>query len=427
MKTIIQLCLVLILLVQSYCSLGQAAYVYSISVDTITYSGTKGFLTDFRDSLSCTHVRISGQRNISFRSFERYSFEDLNELTTSLGSDIVEFNRVYSSENINTEVPKNGGQDCPDAAMVCSNNSFSGNASGFGATQEINSTNNGCLSSENQSSWYYINVDTPGSLEMIISPDDPNDDYDFAVWGPFTSTTAAANCPPSTAPVRCSWSATSGDTGIGSYIGCVSWHWFWGYCTGTGLLTPTDLSENAGGDKWVAPLTVSSGEVYILLIDNYSTSTQPFDLTWNGTAGLDCTTVPLPVELISFEGHNKGVINELYWETASEKNNDYFILQFSSNGVDWEEVDQINGAGTTSNTQYYSATHRKFEIGINYYRLIQVDFDGTKKTHNIISIDNSSNKKLLKRINTMGQEVQQSYNGIVILYYSDGSIKKVLQ
>ncbi len=311
---------------------------------------------------------------------------------------------VFQSTDI---CPEPTQQDCEGAQIVCNNNSFSGNSSGSGNFNDLNASNDGCLFGENQTSWYYVNVSTPGTLAMDIAPDNGTDDYDFALWGPFDETTANANCPPIVPPTRCSYSDNPGSTGMGSGA--------------------TDVSEGWWGNAWVAPLNASTGDIYILLVDNFTGSAQPFDLDWTGTAGLDCMTVPLPVELISFEGHNKGVINELYWETASEKNNDYFILQYSSNGVEWEEVDQINGAGTTSNTQYYSATHRNFEIGINYYRLIQVDFDGTKKTHNIISIDNSSHKKLLKRINTMGQEVTKSYKGIVILYYSDGSIKKVLQ
>jgi hypothetical protein len=297
-------------------------------------------------------------------------------------------------------------QDCPGAQMVCSNNSFSGNSSGPGDFDELNITNEGCLSGENQSSWYYINIGTGGTLEMSIDPVS-FDDYDFAIWGPFTDITASANCPPISAPVRCSWAASTGSTGLGS-----------------GAL---DFSEGAGGDDWVAPLNTSPGEVYILLVDNFSATFDPFDLNWGGTSVLDCTPVTLPVDLLSFSGTKQDNHNEIKWSTSTEINNNYFILEHSCNGKNWDEIEKISGAGNSNFDIHYSTTHRDFKRAINYYRLKQVDFDGTTTTHSIISIDNGDKRVLLQRFNLMGQKVSESYKGIVIEYYDDGSTRKVMQ
>src|SRR5690554_7165584 len=145
------------------------------------------------------------------------------------------------------------GQDCPGAEMVCSNTSFAGNSSGFG-TQELNASNQGCLSSgERESSWYYVNIGSNGTLEMTISPV-ASDDYDWAIWGPFSSTTASTNCPPTSDPIRCSYAGGDGDTGMGNGA--------------------TDFSEGAVGDKWIAPLNVVDDEIYILLITNHSTRSE---------------------------------------------------------------------------------------------------------------------------------------------------------
>lgn len=409
-----------------YISLAQdKSYRYSFDVDTLIDTENKSFLSDFTNQLNFHSRHVKNQYSFEIISSEDYSQVQFSQIASSLGANLISFDKKLVTYQYQA-TEKNGGQDCPDAAMVCNNNSFSGNASGYG-TQELNGGNSGCLSSENQSSWYYINVDTPGTLEMTISPDDANDDYDFAIWGPFTSATAAANCPPSSSPIRCSWSADDGDTGMGDYWGCISWHWFWGYCTGSGWITPTDNSEGSGGDKWVAPLNVNSGEVYILLIDNYSTSTQPFDLSWGGTAGLDCTTVPLPVELIDFTVSSHNTYNSIEWSTASERNNDYFIVEHSTDGNIWNHIGEVNGAGNTNSKQNYSIIDLDFPSKINYYRLKQVDYDGTINKHQTISIDNSLTKKIEKRVNMMGQEVNENFKGIVILYYSDGSITKILQ
>ncbi|MEZ4889881.1 MAG: hypothetical protein R2779_04725 [Crocinitomicaceae bacterium] len=77
---------------------------------------------------------------------------------------------------------------------MCSRNTSqtTNNSSGAG-TQELNGSSKGCMSTEHQSSWYYINVQTGGDLTLTIAPQNVTDDYDFAIWGPFTSATANAS------------------------------------------------------------------------------------------------------------------------------------------------------------------------------------------------------------------------------------------
>ena len=86
--------------------------------------------------------------------------------------------------------------------------------------------------------------------------------------------------------------------------------------------------------------------------------------------------LPAPVELTFFKTElNKGLIN-LDWQTASETNNDYFSVEYSSDARNYTEIGQINGAGTIQTKQNYSYTHRTPANGLNYYRLKQIDFDG---------------------------------------------------
>ncbi|WP_417264782.1 hypothetical protein [Brumimicrobium sp.] len=350
-----------------------------------------------------------------FVELHGYEIEDFQILTDNTDNTDNTDKPINNSGN----VLKNGNQDCENATMVCDAASFSGNASGSGSNQELNGSNSGCLSWEHQSSWYYINVGSSGTLEMTISPT-ASDDYDWAIWGPFTEATANANCPPTSGPVRCSWAEGYGDTGMrsGTTNPC---SWKWG-CFCFADCDPN--SENAYGNGWVAPLNVQEDEVYILLIDNYSTSNNPFDLTWGGTAGLECTEVPLPVELTAFNGQNKQGMNLLTWETATETNNDYFSIAHSSDGFSWQEIDKVSGAGNSTEVKNYSLEHRNFPSAINYYRLTQVDFDGKREVFPIISIDNLKNRKLIKRVNTLGQEVDQNFKGIVIEYYDDHTVEK---
>ena len=138
-----------------------------------------------------------------------------------------------------------------------------------------------------------------------------------------------------------------------------------------------------------------------------------------------CT--PLPVELINFSGEKHGNTNELSWITATETNNDYFIVEYSSDGKSWSEIKTISGSGNSSTQNTYISLHRDFEVGVNYYRLRQVDYDGSMTAHGIISIDNRDNLILIKRINALGQEVDETYKGVVFEYYSDGSTRKIMQ
>src|SRR5690606_31485899 len=139
---------------------------------------------------------------------------------TSLGLTLQHFEKSRVFNEATSE--KAGGPDGESAELLCSNASMSANSAGSGTTQELNGSNQGCMSVEHQSSWYYVNIGTGGNLTMTIDPSNNSDDYDFAIWGPFTSANAGANCPPLSAPIRCSWSSVTDQTGMGQYWGTVS-------------------------------------------------------------------------------------------------------------------------------------------------------------------------------------------------------------
>jgi hypothetical protein len=95
---------------------------------------------------------------------------------------------------------------------------------------------------------------------------------------------------------------------------------------------------------------------------------------------------PLPIELIWFTGRVEGEHIILEWATASETNNDYFEIWHSTNNK-WENISVIKGAGNSSNVLMYSEEHYGASYGINYYKLVQVDFDGEYDTFNTITIN----------------------------------------
>lgn len=84
----------------------------------------------------------------------------------------------------------------------------------------------------------------------------------------------------------------------------------------------------------------------------------------------------MPVELLMFNGIAADGTVELNWATASETNNDYYTVARSVDGITYENIATVNGAGNSNNTLDYYFKDTDPIHGINYYRLIQVDFDG---------------------------------------------------
>ncbi|MFN6945568.1 MAG: T9SS type A sorting domain-containing protein [Cytophagaceae bacterium] len=97
----------------------------------------------------------------------------------------------------------------------------------------------------------------------------------------------------------------------------------------------------------------------------------------------DCTQ---PVQLLNFdaEAQDNGIL--VRWETYEEINNHKFKIQRSTDGVNFETIGTIEGNGTSSGISYYSFLDESPLSGENYYRLVQVDFDGTKSHSHVVKV-----------------------------------------
>jgi hypothetical protein len=84
----------------------------------------------------------------------------------------------------------------------------------------------------------------------------------------------------------------------------------------------------------------------------------------------------LPVEWLLFEATLKNEKVFLDWVTASELNNDRFEIERSADAVNWEYLGSVSGSGTSSLQNTYQFIDAYPVVGVNYYRLKQVDFDG---------------------------------------------------
>jgi trimeric autotransporter adhesin len=142
-----------------------------------------------------------------------------------------------------------------------------------------------------------------------------------------------------------------------------------------------------------------------VLIDNYTSSSTiisplttiySFTTTANNAATyasnrftlrINTAVGSLPVKLTSFSGSKTGSVSSLKWTTATELNNDRFEIQRSTDGLNYQTIGSVNGASNSYNTINYQFVDETPATGINYYRLNQIDRDGSNKLSNVISIN----------------------------------------
>jgi hypothetical protein len=264
------------------------------------------------------------------------------------------------SQTVNCGPPPAQPQDCIGGITVCNNQAITNNSNNTGDVMDLNSSNQGCLASgERQGTWYFFSPETAGTIAFTIDPAG-NDDYDFAVWGPYTQ----AQCPTGP-PLRCSYDAPGPyNTGLNS--------------------TATATSEGAAGTGWVQDIDVLAGQVYVLYIDNFSTSGQAFTLSWqlSGGSSLDCTT--LPVELLELAAEAHDPVIHVTWATATETHSDHFIVERSPDNKIFKPIGTVPAAGNSQFRHDYLFVDEHPYRGLNYYRLEQVDADGATMRSNTV-------------------------------------------
>lgn len=251
--------------------------------------------------------------------------------------------------------------DCAFATLVCADASFSDASPGPGILAEGCS---GCVTSENYTNWYRVVVQTGGTLAFTINPNNNADDFDPVVFGPNVSCGALGS------PARCSYAinAGNGNTGLGN--GAV------------------DLSEGVAGDQWVAPMNVTAGQSYFVMINGWSATSgsNGFQIDWTGTANLNCTV--LPVELLGFDAKCEQGSPLLAWATGAEINSDHFVVERSTDLARWGRVGVVEAAHySDTRTDYVLVDPDRSEATQRFYRLRQVDRDGKEQLSEVVALN----------------------------------------
>ena len=157
---------------------------------------------------------------------------------------------------------------------------------------------------------------------------------------------------------------------------------------------------------------------------NTTTTALAFVLVTNGSGNLNgryshvrflsiYDPTPLPVELLDFSAslRDKGTMVE--WSTASENNSLKFDLYKSSNGSTWGMLSEIPAAGFSNSELTYKYFDTRISSGYSYYKLIQIDIDGEEDVYGpVYTYRNVFSEP--RKYNLMGQEVNESYKGLII-------------
>jgi hypothetical protein len=305
-------------------------------------------------------------------------------------------------------------QNCLGGCMrvLCDNNTVGFQGNGFGI-QELNENNNGCMDTgERCTNWFYINPNSAGSLTMDMYVNN-GQNQDFAIWEGYAP---SLDCPSITGeqPIMCNIAPATN--------------------LGTGFNSNYSSFNNAYEDDLVITQQQIDDGIYLILMvqtfSNGNSCPQPnVQITFGGDVLLSCENPVeppsnLPISLLNFNAVNMGRPNHIFWNTASERDNDFFTVEHSVDGIVWETIATVKGAGNSVTTNAYHYNHYDYKNAINYYRLKQTDFDGTTETFHIVSVDNRSDRHILRTVNMLGQEVNTNYKGVVIDQYSDGTSEK---
>ena len=109
----------------------------------------------------------------------------------------------------------------------------------------------------------------------------------------------------------------------------------------------------------------------------------------------DLANNTLPVELSYFKGKQQQEVIYLEWETLTEINNDFFLIERSVNGRDWQILEHLDGHLNTSISHQYDYTDKNPMTGVNYYRLSQVDVDGSMEIFDLVAVEYHSMSDIL--------------------------------
>ena len=168
--------------------------------------------------------------------------------------------------------------------------------------------------------------------------------------------------------VKAMWFVTETTTGGSNVTMQFQWN---GTDEASGFVRSSCYMSHYTNSSWENPgsnASASGSNPYTFTYSNYTGTFSPFGM--GGSGG------PLPVKLLYFKAKNQNGTGHISWATAAEINNDYFTIEKSTDGKNFETIGKITGAGNSQQILKYAFMDSNLTNGINYYRLKQTDYNG---------------------------------------------------
>lgn len=206
----------------------------------------------------------------------------------------------------------------------------------------------------------------------------------------------------------------AGAGGLPSYTGTSAY-------TFTGLPGTTQIVVEAGMQA-VISLGSFDGQTYSATVSDANSCSASMT-----SDPVDC--IKLPIELSSFGGYAVEKGNQINWTTDTELDNEFFILEYASDGYNFDELTRIDGAGTSFTTVDYNYLHLNAPAGTSYYRLTQIDFNGTYTRSDIITVTRAEETSYSDAFtfnnpvsDLMNIDFAREQNGTLLVYNISGKL-----
>jgi endo-1,4-beta-D-glucanase Y len=193
---------------------------------------------------------------------------------------------------------------------------------------------------------------------------------------------------------------------------------------GTGYELEVIMSAGTNGNMFYSQAVSPPWGTYtspgINITGNYNQANDySFAYNWqySYSSGTVCNRLPVvaevggcsaaaPVQLVSFYAEKDNSRTILNWFTASEINNDYFNIERSLDGINFEVIGKVNGKGNSTGSTTYSFADENTPSGKIYYRLMQYDYNGTATSSYVISVNNATTIALQVAPNPFGNATE---------------------
>ena len=198
----------------------------------------------------------------------------------------------------------------------------------------------------------------------------------------------------------------------------------WSNITSLFMSYDGDVNNN---DKYVGSLNLAIG---LYEYKCRCTDDDGANWTWDDEANATLTVeAPVPVALSYFNASVVGNEVLVEWITQSEVNNNYFILEQSTDLRTWKALAKIETQGNSFAQKEYNKLDEEPTSGINYYRLLQVDFDGKATYSKVVSarIDEIElNIYPNPTTQWLNIDLKKEFSGTITFYNAQGVLAKSL-